>query len=145
MRRFIPHGLLVPLATIALLAACHRTSTGSGGAGGAMAKNALPAEVTPTNVAMGDSIFNKGSCNRCHGMAGIGAPNAPALNDMQWLQIPTGGYAEILGIITTGVPATAIKDPSHKNPMGPRGGRMMLTDPQIHAVAAYVYTLSHKG
>ncbi len=45
---------------------------------------------------------------------------------------------------TRGVPATAIKDSTHKFPMGARGGRMNLTDPQVKAVAAYVYSLSRK-
>lgn len=127
------------------LAACHRSATGAAaGGGGAMAKAATPAAVTAANVAMGDSIFNTGSCQRCHGMKGIGAANAPALDGTKWLHLKSGSFEEIVGIITTGVPAAAIKDPSHKNPMNPRGGRMNLTDPQIQAVAAYVYTLSHK-
>lgn len=142
-RRPLP-SLLVLTAALSI-AACHRSATGaSAGGGGAMAKAALPAAVTPANVAMGDSIFNNGSCQRCHGMKGIGAANAPALDGTKWLQLKTGSFEEIAGIITTGVPAAAIKDPAHKNPMGPRGGRMNLTDPQIQAVAAYVYTLSHK-
>ncbi|MBC7896968.1 MAG: cytochrome c [Cytophagaceae bacterium] len=133
----------VLLVVAVLLAACSRGAS-VGSPGGAPAAALLPAEVTPSNIALGDSLFNNGGCVRCHGPAGIGATNAPALNDAQWLQLKTGAYDEIVGIITSGVPATAIKDPTHKNPMGARGGRMNLTDPQIKAVAAYVYSLSHK-
>ena len=103
-----------------------------------------PVEVTPAAITLGDSLFNNGGCMRCHGRAGIGAANAPALNDQQWLQLKSGTYEEIVAIITTGVPAASIKDSTHKNPMNARGGRMNLTDAQIQAVAAYVYDLSHK-
>jgi mono/diheme cytochrome c family protein len=65
------------------------------------------------------------------------------LTGKSWVQLKTGSYEEIVGIITTGVPAEKIKDPSRRNPMGARGGRMNLTDPQIQAVAAYVWTLTH--
>lgn len=138
---------LAPLVCGALLvvaASCRQAPSQAPAAGGGVAaKAALPAAVTPANVALGDSIFNNGSCQRCHGMKGVGATNAPALTGKSWLQLTTGSFEEILGIITTGVPAAKIKDPTHKNPMGARGGRMNLTDAQITAVAAYVYTLSH--
>lgn len=110
-----------------------------------MQANARPSQATPTNVALGDSLFNAGGCGRCHGQKGVGAQNGPALDGMHWLQLKSGTYDEIHQLIVTGVPATAIKDPAHKNPMPARGGRMNLTDPQIDAVAAYVWTLSHKG
>ena len=102
-----------------------------------------PALVTPANVALGDSLFNSGGCQRCHGKAGVGATNAPALNGTKWLQLKTGGYDEIVKLITDGVAATAIKDPSHKFAMRGRGGNANLTDPQIQALAAYVWTISH--
>lgn len=105
---------------------------------------AKPAAVTAVAVAMGDSIFNNGSCARCHGKGGVGATNAPSLAGPKFLQMTTGSFDEIVGIIVSGVPKEKIKDPTHPNPMGARGGRMALTDPQIQAVAAYVWTLSHK-
>ena len=108
------------------------------------AKVAKPAAVTAAAVAMGDSIFNTGSCQRCHGVKGVGATNAPALTGPKFLQMTSGSFEEIVGIIVSGVPKEKIKDPTHPNAMGARGGRMALTDPQIQAVAAYVWTLSHK-
>ncbi|MBL0170609.1 MAG: cytochrome c [Gemmatimonadaceae bacterium] len=134
-----------------MLAACGGSSAKSGsqspspaGGGAANKVPAKPAAVTPANIAMGDSIFNNGSCQRCHGKGGIGAPNGPTLDGKKWLQLTTGSFDEIVGIITTGVPAEKIKDPTHKNPMRARGGPMNLTDPQVQALAAYVYTLTHK-
>ncbi len=101
----------------------------------------LPAAVTPAMIALGDSIFNNGSCQRCHGKGGIGAANAPAFKGITW-QHGNGTFEGIVNTIVAGVPATEIKDPSHKFPMGARGGRMPLTDDQIKAVAAYVFTIS---
>ncbi len=103
-----------------------------------------PALVTKANVALGDSLFNNGSCQRCHGKGGIGAANAPTLDGKKWLQLKTGSYDEIVKIITEGVAQAAIKDPAHRFSMRGRGGPMNLSDPQVQAVAAYVWTLSHK-
>jgi mono/diheme cytochrome c family protein len=103
-----------------------------------------PAQVTPVNVALGDSLFNNGNCQRCHGKGGVGAQNAPALDGKKWLQLKDGSFDEIVKIITEGVPQGAVKDPSHRFAMRGRGGNMNLTDAQVQAVAAYVWTLSHK-
>jgi mono/diheme cytochrome c family protein len=156
MRRSNALPLLAAIAGATLVAACARSPravngpTPTGGttqrasaAPAAPAAPAKPAAVTAANVALGDSLFNNAGCQRCHGMKGVGAANAPALDGKKWLQLKTGSFEEIVGIITTGVPATAIKDPSHRNPMGARGGRAALTDAQIQAVAAYVWMLSH--
>ena len=103
-----------------------------------------PTLVTTANITLGDSLFNNGACQRCHGKGGVGAANAPALDGKTWLQLKTGSYDEIVKIITDGVPQAAIKVPTHRFNMRARGGPMNLTDPQVQAVAAYVWTLSHK-
>ncbi|MBI2407125.1 MAG: cytochrome c [Gemmatimonadetes bacterium] len=125
--------LVVALAALTLGgSACH------------FGRTSRPAQVTPVSVALGDSLFNTGACQRCHGKGGVGAQNAPALDGKKWLQLKTGSYEEIVKIITDGVPATAIKDKAHRFAMRGRGGPMNLTDAQVQAVAAYVWTLSHK-
>jgi mono/diheme cytochrome c family protein len=136
--------LALSLAAVAL-AACHKGGGATAGSGPAakVAAVKLPAEVTPANVALGDSLFNNGGCMRCHGAKGIGAANGPVLADNKWDQLTTGSYEEIRAIIVSGVPKEKIKVTTRPNPMGARGGRMNLTDAQITAVAAYVYTLSH--
>ena len=139
---------LVVAAAVTLLAGCHRSvSVGSSAAptpaGAARNANALPSDITPSMLALGDSLFNNGSCQRCHGKGGVGAQNAPNLTDAEWVQI-TGKYDEIVKVITDGVPRTAIKDASHRFQMNPRGGPMNLTDPQIRAIAGYVFRLSHR-
>lgn len=124
-RLFVVTGLVT-------LAACHN------------AANRRPALVTTANIALGDSLFNTGACQRCHGKGGVGAANGPALDGKAWLQLKKGSYDEIVKLITEGVPQAAIKDPTHRFNMRARGGPMNLTDPQVQAVAAYVWTLSHK-
>jgi mono/diheme cytochrome c family protein len=103
-----------------------------------------PPLVTAANVALGDSLFNNGGCQRCHGKGAVGAANAPALDGKKWLQLKTGSYDEMVKLITDGVAKEAIKDPAHKFPMRGRGGQANYTDAQVQALAAYVWTLSHK-
>jgi mono/diheme cytochrome c family protein len=92
---------------------------------------------------MGDSIFHAGACQRCHGQKGVGANNGPSLVAGPWLH-HTGKYEEIVGTITNGIPATEIKEASHRFPMRPRGGPMNLDDDQVKAVAAYVWSISRE-
>ena len=101
----------------------------------------LPADVTASMLAVGDSIFHKTSCQRCHGMDARGTVRAPDLTDDKWAQIG-GTYAEIVAIVTSGVPKAKIKMASAPFEMKPRGGTN-LSDDQIRAVSAYVYSLSH--
>jgi len=106
------------------------------------ARGALPSGVTAAMVTMGDSLFHASSCVRCHGPDAKGRQNGPDLTSGHFMHLPTGSYNEIVTIITNGVPADSIKDPSHRLPMRGRGGAN-LTDDQIKAIAAYVYKLSH--
>jgi mono/diheme cytochrome c family protein len=64
---------------------------------------------------------------------------APNLTDSEWLN-GDGSLAFIEHTVTTGVP----QPKSHPAPMPPMGGASLSPD-QIKAVAAYVYSLSHKG
>ena len=108
----------------------------------AAAVSALPAGVTTAMIAAGDSIFHKGSCQRCHGMDAKGTARAPDLTDGTWSQI-SGTYPEIVHIITVGVPKAQIKMAGAPFGMNPKGGTNM-SDDDIAKVAAYVYSLSHK-
>ena len=104
------------------------------------ANNALPPGVSTAMVAMGDSLFAAGSCQRCHGVAGVGGQNGPPLTTGPWLQAD-GSYDSIIGVITNGVPQEKLKDPARR-PMRARGGPMNLTDEQVRAAAAYVFSIS---
>jgi mono/diheme cytochrome c family protein len=125
--------VLVAITALALTTgACHRAKPAapSGTAG-------LDARV----IAQGDSIFAAISCSRCHGAKGVGGGNGPSLVDGPWLHI-AGTVEEIAQVITTGITVAQIKGEGRTRAMNPRGGPANLTDEQVRAVAAYVYTIS---
>jgi cbb3-type cytochrome c oxidase subunit III len=94
-------------------------------------------------IAEGEKIFHGqeagGTCTACHGQDAKGTAMAPNLTDSEWLN-GDGSLAFIEHTVTTGVP----KPKSHPAPMPPMGGASLSPD-QIKAVAAYVYSLSHKS
>ncbi len=141
----------VALLAVAAFAACSKTTVETTPAPSTSpaptaAVNTAPASLmmTASMVAQGDSMFHARTCVRCHGADAGGAKNGPSLKGPTFLH--TGGqYNQIVRIITEGVPADSIKDKSHAFPMRARGGAApLLSDPEIQAIAAYVYSLSHK-
>jgi mono/diheme cytochrome c family protein len=103
-----------------------------------------PPALASALMARGDSIFHARACARCHGPDAKGTRNGPSLLGPTFLHVK-GGYTDYIGIITNGVPADSMKDRTHTLDMQPRGGRQNpLSDDDIRAVAAYVYSLSHK-
>jgi mono/diheme cytochrome c family protein len=107
--------------------------------GGRPAVAQAPAAVTPAAITLGDSLFHsKGNCYACHGANAQGVVG-PNLTDAEWIH-SDGSYDAIVKQITTGVTAEESKS---KVPMPPKGGSQM-TDDEVKAVAAYVYSLSHK-
>ncbi|HEX2636058.1 MAG TPA: c-type cytochrome [Gemmatimonadales bacterium] len=98
-----------------------------------------PAAVTPALIAQGDSIFHsKGNCYACHGANAQGAVG-PNLTDAEWIH-SDGSYDAIVKQVTTGVP----QNESKSGIMMPPKGGSSITDDEVKAVAAYVYSLSHK-
>lgn len=101
-----------------------------------------PAGATPQMVALGDSIFHGqaagGLCFTCHGMDAKGGPLAPPLVKHEW-KTGDGSYEFIIKRVTEGMPNPT---PPYTSPMPPRGGSA-LTDEQVKAVSAYVYSISH--
>jgi len=142
------------------LAACHRkvevvssapSPTGTGAAAAAAPKSGLPSNITPAMIDSGKVLF-AGRCQRCHGPAGAGANNGPALNDDKWNQPSVNGsYESIRALIHAGVAQTSIRGDSvpgqprktYPFAMRPDGGGT-YTDDQLSMIAGYVYTLSHK-
>lgn len=98
-----------------------------------------PAAVTPAAITLGDSLFHsKGNCYACHGAKAQGAVG-PSLTDAEWIH-SDGSYDAIVKQINEGVTAEQSKS---KIPMPPKGGAT-ISDDEVKAVAAYVYSLSHK-
>ncbi len=106
----------------------------------AQSGDSLPPGVTPAMIAQGKTLFGgPGICTACHGADAKGVKGlGPDLTDPEWLHAD-GSYAAIVALIQKGVPANASKSGVL---MPPRGGGQ-LTDEQVKAVAAYVWSLSH--
>lgn len=137
------------LALLFSVTACHHSHGGPAGAGPAAASApAMPAGVTAQLIAQGDSIYNSPtpqgqpmSCVRCHGPKGDGGQNGPSLTTGPWLH---GGRdpANLARIITNGMPRDSIAA-TRRFAMNARGGQQAnLSDAQIRAVAAYVWSIS---
>jgi mono/diheme cytochrome c family protein len=99
----------------------------------------LPDGVTEAMVEEGKGIYHgAGICMSCHGPDGAGIPNLGAnLTDSEWLH-SDGSYEAIVATIMKGVTA---QESTSGVPMPAKGGTA-ITDDQVRAVAAYVWTLS---
>jgi mono/diheme cytochrome c family protein len=99
-----------------------------------------PAGVTDMMVQEGAQIYaGAGICVACHGPDAKGAIG-PDLTDAEWL-IGDGEYEQLVDQILEGVSAA---EATHELGaiMPPKGGAA-ITDAQVRAVAAYIWTLSH--
>jgi mono/diheme cytochrome c family protein len=98
-----------------------------------------PAGITPELIAQGDKVFHgPGNCYACHGTNAQGAVG-PNLTDAEWLH-SKGSFEEIVAQVTSGVP----KEESKSGIPMPAKGGSSISDDDVKAVAAYVYSLSHK-
>ena len=90
-------------------------------------------------IAQGDKIFHgAGNCYACHGTNAQGSVG-PNLTDAEWIH-SKGSYEEIVAQVTKGVP----KEESKSGIVMPPRGGSTISDDEVKAVAAYVYSLSHK-
>lgn len=158
--RLIPRRIVAAMA-MSVAAACgggdeggtvDSPQAGSGGApaaapaappGAAPAGPAGPlteGNITPSMVALGDSIFEGqaagGICFTCHSSEGEGGPIGPNLADEEWLN-GDGSLDFIATTIRNGVP----QPKQFPAPMPAFG--QSFNEEQIRALAAYVYSLSH--
>jgi mono/diheme cytochrome c family protein len=103
-----------------------------------LAQRPLPPGVSEEMISAGQPLFDgPGRCKSCHGPNGKGTKRGPNLADAHWIHI-RGSYDEIIHVIVAGVP-----DPKkHPLPMPPRGNSK-ISDAEVRAVAAYVWSLSH--
>lgn len=107
-------------------------------AAGALSQE-LPEGVTMAMVEDGKGIFEgAGICVTCHGQDGTGLPNLGGdLTDEEWLH-SDGSYEAIVETVMTGVTA---EESTVGVPMPAKGGTN-ISDEQVRAAAAYVWTLS---
>ena len=102
----------------------------------------LPPGVTQAMVDEGNTLFHgEAICHTCHGEDAKGMPGLGVnLTDNEWLH-SDGSYDAIVKQIETGVPASESKSGIM---MPPKGGSS-ITDDQVKAVAAYVWSLRLKN
>jgi mono/diheme cytochrome c family protein len=102
----------------------------------------LPEGVTKEMIEEGGTIYGgAGLCHACHGQQGKGIPNLGAdLSDDDWIH-SDGSLEGIIATITNGVSG----DKSTVGTTMPPKGGSAISDGQIKAVAAYVWSLSRGG
>ncbi len=102
----------------------------------------VPPGATLEMVALGAQIYHGqvggAACTGCHGQNGQGTVLGPDLTGKKWLW-GDGSYAAIAKTITDGVS----QPKQFRSPMPPMGGAQLSAD-QVSAVAAYVWSISHK-
>jgi mono/diheme cytochrome c family protein len=92
-------------------------------------------------VEQGDSLFNNGTCRRCHGDGGVGGRRGPDLTDGEWAH-GDGSLDAIFETIYWGVRKKDMVEQSRPFDMNPNGGMVIDWD-LTRALAAYVWSLSH--
>lgn len=146
--------ILGPIAALVFAAACGGDTAAGDTAGNAAASSAAetaggapsapfdPTTITPGMLALGDSLYHgligATSCQACHGVDGTQATVAPNLVDAEWLH-SDGSWEGIYKTIVSGVSV-----PKQFSSMMPPYGGIPMTEERTRAVAAYVYSLSHK-
>lgn len=119
-----------------------QAATPSAAAPAAPAGPLAEASITPQLVALGDSVFHGqaagGICFTCHMQKGQGGALAPNLADAQWIN-GDGSLDFIQNVVRNGVP----QPKQYPAPMPAFG--QSLSEEQLRAVTAYVYSLSHPG
>lgn len=110
---------------------------------GASASIPVPKGATPEMVALGDKIYHgqgvSTMCIGCHGATGKGSPLGPDLTSNKWLW-SDGNLTGIAKTITDGV----MQPKKYRSAMPPLGGSE-LTNDQVLALAAYIWSLSHRA
>jgi glucose/arabinose dehydrogenase/mono/diheme cytochrome c family protein len=103
----------------------------------------LPPGVTEAQIVLGDRVFHGqqggATCVGCHGSDAKGTPLGPNLTSGKQLW-GDGSLQSLTQIIIDGVP----NPKEYRAPMPPVGGAQ-LSPAEISAVAAYVWTLSHRS
>ena len=143
-------GRLLAFSTISIVVGCSgRGATDDADVGAPSARPAAPesgvtaerpASITDAMVQEGAQIYaGAGICAACHGADATGAVG-PDLTDAEWL-IGDGEFEQLVDQILEGVSSAEATNPLGAI-MPPKGGAA-ITDAQVRAVAAYVWTLRH--
>jgi glucose/arabinose dehydrogenase/mono/diheme cytochrome c family protein len=103
----------------------------------------VPEGATREMVVLGQRIYRGevggAACTACHGENGQGTVLGPDLTGKKWLW-SDGSYAGIAKTISEGVS----QPKQYRSPMPPMGGAQLTPD-QVSALAAYVWSVSHRA
>jgi glucose/arabinose dehydrogenase/mono/diheme cytochrome c family protein len=103
----------------------------------------VPEGATREMVLLGERIYkgqvSGATCTGCHGESGQGTPLGPDLTGKKWLW-SDGSFAGIAKTIAEGVS----QPKQYRSPMPAMGGAQLTPD-QVSAVAAYVWSVSHRA
>ena len=126
------------VAALLFLPAVGLSTSPSLGTGVTGLQQLLPAGVTPAKIATGAELFQAQGCIVCHGADAKGKPGMTgSLSDSEWKFAEGGAYPALLKIVNEGLtPAQTGRMPM------PTAAAKKLTDPQVQALAAYVWSLS---
>ncbi len=98
-----------------------------------------PAGVTDSAIAWGEELFHgSANCSACHGDGGRGTGYGPNITGALWLHGP-GTYESLIEQVKHGVPASR----SATGQAMPMRGWASMSDDDVKAVAAYVWSISH--
>jgi cbb3-type cytochrome c oxidase subunit III len=143
MDRWSRFGLLASLTTALAAPGAAQTSSETSAAPAAPPSSTeapTPGASASELIARGEAVFNgPGNCYACHGSKGEGLVG-PNLTDTEWIH-SKGTLEEIEAQINHGIPKEEAKSGI---PMPPKGGST-ISDEDVKACAAYVYSLSQKA
>ncbi len=104
------------------------------------AQRDAPPDVTDSVILRGKEVYNgPANCAACHGGRGEGTGDGPSLIDDVWLH-GSGSYSDIVRQVMHGTPRRQSKT---GKPM-PMRGWTPIDDEDVRAVAAYVWSLTHR-
>lgn len=119
-----------------------KAAANSADSANADAGTATPPGVTKATIALGKRVYQGevggAGCTGCHGEVGKGSTLGPDLTTKKFAW-SDGSFDGLQKTIKEGV----TKPKNYRSPMPPMGG-VNLTAPQLKAVTAYVWSLSHK-
>lgn len=133
MRKVHTTGLTGAMLAVGLLACSWMAA-----APAAAQEDQPPAEVTEESIEAGKALFAEAGCQNCHGADATGVSGMTSdLTDGEWKVVEGGSLEGIVAAITGGLGA----DQTGGVPMPAKGGSD-LTDEQVSALAAYVWSLN---
>jgi len=99
-----------------------------------------PAAATPENIAMGKELYTSAKCVTCHGADGKGKSGMTTdMTNGEWKFAEGGAFDGLVKVITEGLAKAQTGGPVAM----PTAASKDLTDAQVTALAAYVWSLNH--